>query len=84
MPGTDFGSLAKKIRGGESAMTQEMRNTPPEISITRRTNRQGIVGSIDVIRPIVSALNSQQIVVTLNGKVVGALNENETIFCVIA
>lgn len=79
--GTDFGNLAKKIRGGESATVEEMKSTPPEIIISRGQNRQGMVGSVSIVSPIVSALNSRSILVTVNGIVVGNLQENETVKC---
>lgn len=79
MAGTDFGGLARKIRGGESVTVREMKNTPPEIVVTRQVNRRGLVGNISVLRTIVKVLNARHIVVFLNGQVVGSLEEGESI-----
>jgi len=76
---TDFGKLAKKIHGGVSATTQQARETPPEIIIVRRGNRKGLLGSLGVVRVFVGMLNDRVIYVTVNGQLVGQLDENETL-----
>jgi len=78
MPGTDFGKLAKNLRGGQSATAKEMRDTPPRITVIRRPNRKGILGNVKIVRLAVGALNARQLLVTHNGNLVGYLQrENE-------
>ena len=76
---TDFGKLAKKIHGGVSATIQQARETPPEIIIVRRGNRKGLLGSLGVVRVFVGRLNDRVIYVTVNGQLVGQLDEKETL-----
>ena len=66
MAGTNFGKLAHKIRGGESATVQEASKSPAEIVVTRRPNRHGLIGSQKIVRIFVSNMNARPIIVTLN------------------
>ena len=81
MTGTNFGDLAKKIRGGESATAQEMKNTPPEIIVTRRRNRTGgtelVAGKY--ARRVFAVLNDHLITISVNGHIVASLTDDETI-----
>ena len=76
---TDFGKLAKKIHGGVSATAQLAQETPPEITIVRRGNRKGLLGSLVVVRTVVGMFNDRIVYVTVNGQLVGQLDENETL-----
>lgn len=82
MTGTNFGDLARKIRGGESATAQEMKNTPPEIIVTRRRNRSGgteLVAGRFVAKQAFAMLNSRLITISVNGQIVASLSDDETI-----
>ena len=73
MTNTDYGQLARSLRGGKSATAREKEKTPPKITVIRRVNRRGLFGNIKVVRLFVRYLNARPLVATLNGNVVGTL-----------
>lgn len=73
-----YRKLARKIRGGESANTQHIKQKNPELAITRRRNRSGLGPTILVGKLIAKLMTSGRLTISVDGKNIGALKVGES------
>lgn len=67
-----YAGLAHKIRGGKSATAIDHENRPPSLTVTRATERSGLLGGLfGAISSLVT------IKVELNGQIIGKLREGD-------